>query len=149
MGVFLIALGVLFLDQGTKYLVNTKMIAGQSIPVIEGVFHLTYVQNRGAAFGILQGQTIFFMLVSVVILGLILYLLPRIPPDHSLLCVALGFLLGGAVGNLLDRILHSFVIDFFDFRIWPVFNIADIAIVSGVILFCWEILMKPVNLKGD
>ena len=136
----ILGVSVMLLDQLTKHQVQLEMALGESIPVISGVFHITYILNPGAAFGILENQTGFFILVALVLLLGTLYLYPRIPAEQSLLRWGTGLLSGGAVGNLIDRIRFGQVIDFFDFRIWPVFNVADIAIVCGVTLMMYSLL---------
>lgn len=139
------ALLVLLLDQGIKYLVQTQMAVGQSIPVWPQVFHLTYVENPGAAFGLLANQTTFFIVITcLVIIGIIVFY-HRLAHSSRWLRLGLALQLGGAVGNLIDRLRFGFVIDFFDFRIWPVFNIADMAIVTGVALLCLELLRMPTD----
>lgn len=142
LAVYLIGLLVLFFDQLTKYWVQNSMLPRDSIPLIPGVFHLTYVQNTGAAFGFLRGKTLFFIVVAVLVLGFIIFLAPRLSREKPLLGLVFGLLLGGALGNLIDRIRFGYVIDFLDFRVWPVFNIADMAIVVGVCFLIWEIWFR-------
>ena len=128
------ALVVVLLDQLTKFLVRQNFQLGQSVPVIKNVFHLTYVTNTGSAFGIFKGMNFFFVLFSVIVIIGIFYYLKIIIKHDKKLQFAVGLLLGGTIGNLIDRLLHSAVIDFFDFRIWPVFNIADSAVTVSIIL---------------
>ena len=135
-----IALVVVLLDQATKLLVRTHMLPGDSIPLIPQIFHLTHVQNPGAAFGIFAHRTGFFIFIAVAVILFILVFLLKTGHQQKLLRIGLALQLGGAVGNLIDRIRLGHVTDFFDFRIWPVFNIADMAIVFGVGLLCWEII---------
>ncbi len=136
----LLVLGVFFLDQGIKWLVMQNMQLGQSIPLIDNVFHLTYLWNPGAAFGMLPYKTAFFIAVTVlVVVGIGLYY-RKIPPGKRRLKLGLALQVGGAVGNLADRVRFGHVIDYFDFRVWPVFNIADIAIVTGVGLLFLEVI---------
>lgn len=142
LAVYLIGLLVLFFDQLTKFWVQNSMLPRDSIPLIPGVFHLTYVQNTGAAFGFLRGKTLFFIVVAVLVLGFIIFLAPRLSREKPLLGLVFGLLLGGALGNLIDRIRYGYVIDFLDFRVWPVFNIADMAIVVGVCFLIWEIWFR-------
>jgi signal peptidase II len=142
LAVYLIGLLVLFFDQLTKFWVQNSMLPRDSIPLIPGVFHLTYVQNTGAAFGFLRGKTLFFIVVAVLVLGFIIFLAPRLSREKPLLGLVFGLLLGGALGNLIDRIRFGYVIDFLDFRVWPVFNIADMAIVVGVCFLIWEIWFR-------
>lgn len=138
---FGIGLGVLLIDRISKYLVANLLEEGQSIPLIRGIVHLTYVRNTGAAFGILSGQRFFFIAVTLVaVMLLIIY--ARQVKGNGLLQVAFGLLLGGAVGNLIDRLVYVAVIDFIDFRIWPVFNFADMAIVIGVALFALDLVLE-------
>jgi len=121
-------------------MVNTLMIQGQTISIIPDLFHLTYVLNPGAAFGIFAGKTTFFIMVTLVVVGLVLYFYKQIPKEKWLLKLGLALQVGGALGNLIDRVRTGMVIDFFDFRVWPVFNMADIAIVLGVGILIIEIL---------
>ena len=126
MPLVLISLAVIILDRVTKILVQSHLAEGESIPVVPGVMSLTYILNPGAAFGMLEHQRLFFILMTV-----------------AAIVVQLGaaFFLGGAVGNLIDRIETGFVIDFFDFYFWPIFNVADIFICVGVGLIVWNIVM--------
>lgn len=143
-----IVLGVLALDQGTKYLVSKNMVEGDSIPLIPNIFHLTYVLNPGAAFGMLAHRTPLFIIFSLVALGLVVFFYKKIVSQPFWIKLSLAFQLSGALGNLLDRVRTGYVVDFFDFKVWPVFNIADMAIVSGVIIFFWQIVFNPEANKG-
>lgn len=131
-----IALLTILLDQGSKFAIQEWMILHESIPVIPGFFHITYILNHGAAFGILENQRWLFLLIAALLVGVYVFIRSKIPP-HRLIQAGTGMLLGGAIGNALDRGIRGAVIDFFDFRIWPVFNIADIGIVIGVGLVLW------------
>lgn len=144
MPILLVVLFVVFIDQMSKFYIQTHMVLGMSIPVVEDVFHITYVLNPGAAFGLFEHQTIFFLLVAVCLVASAIYFYPRIPKQYRLLRLGTGLLVGGAIGNVIDRIKTGYVVDFFDFRIWPVFNIADAAIVCGVgcIIFTMIFLHK-------
>lgn len=125
------AVVVLALDQATKELVRALMYRGESWPDSWPV-RLRYVTNTGAAFGILKDQTGFLIVTTVIGLAAI-YLYYRYPPfDHLAAPVAMGMMLGGAVGNLVDRLRLGRVTDFIDFRFWPSFNVADSSIVIGV-----------------
>lgn len=128
---FLIAAAVLTLDQLTKYIVRSNLALGESFPD-DGLVRITYVANTGAAFGILKGQTLFLTVTTFFGLAAILlyYLYPFM--EHGFLRLALGLQLGGAIGNLTDRVRLGEVTDFIDFRFWPAFNVADSAIVMGV-----------------
>lgn len=143
MKVVLLAVVVLILDQLSKYVVRVNMELYQSIPVIENIFHITYIRNPGAAFGILAQQTLFFIIItSAVLIGMAVFY-RHIINEGPLVQWSMGMVAGGAVGNLIDRVRYGEVVDFFDFRIWPVFNIADIAIVLGVGLLIIEIFRRP------
>ena len=139
---FVIVLAVVITDQVTKMLAVTYLQKIGDIPIIPGVFHLNYLENPGAAFGLFAYKTQFFIIATILIILVILYFRHRIPITHSLVHLGLALQLGGAVGNLIDRVVSGYVVDFFDFRFWPVFNIADTAITIGVALLCWEILQE-------
>lgn len=147
MGAILAAIVIIIVDQGAKYYIKTHIVLGVSIPVIANVFHITYVLNPGAAFGMFRHKTGFFIGVAFLMLLAAGYFYRRIPSDAGLLKRATVLLAGGAAGNVLDRIQTGQVIDFFDFRIWPVFNVADCAIVLGVALMLYNILFY--NQKDD
>jgi len=129
---FVIAGLVIALDQATKHLVRANLALGESVPD-EGPLRITYVTNTGAAFGILQGQTLFLMVTTFFGLAAILLYFLYPPMEHGVLRLALGLQLGGAVGNLADRVrLGGKVTDFIDVGPWPNFNVADSSIVVGV-----------------
>jgi signal peptidase II len=142
---------ILAIDQYTKYLAATTLINYDTIPLIKNVFHLTFVKNRGAAFGILQNQKWFFIIVTIVIMAGIVYYIIKNKPKSKLLMISLSMILGGAVGNLIDRIRYSYVIDFFDFNLinWPVFNVADSFVVVGTILLSYYLLFKYEEKKDE
>ncbi len=129
--IIMIAALVLLLDQSSKYLISSNMMLNQSIPLIQNVFHISYIHNYGAAFGILQNQRIFFVVLTLLIAAALLIYYYKFAEHNCLIKWGIALLLGGAMGNLLDRLLKGYVVDFFDFRIWPVFNVADIAVVVG------------------
>lgn len=132
MKIFYLAFAVFLADRITKICVIKLMPLGESLPLIPGFFHLTFIMNPGAAFGIFQKQTVFFILVTVAVVIGILYFIWKIPHPNLFLRWGFGLELGGAIGNLVDRLYYGRVIDFFDFQVWPVFNVADIAVVVGV-----------------
>ena len=139
MAVFIIAIIVLLADQASKYAVVQHMMLHESIPVIPGFFHITYILNKGAAFGFLEHKQWLFIAVAIG-LFLLYFVFRKYLPKVPVVTVGTGLLLGGAFGNAVDRCLFGAVTDFFDFRVWPVFNIADMAIVAGVFLlliYCW------------
>jgi signal peptidase II len=138
-----LAFFVLVVDQITKFLVVSNMNPNDTIPVIENIFHITFVRNPGAAFGIFPNQTSFFVIVSLIVIIVIIGVYWKLAYRNKIFTVALALQLGGAVGNLIDRLRFTYVVDFFDFRIWPVFNIADMAIVIGVVFLAWQLLVLP------
>jgi signal peptidase II len=140
-----IAAIVLILDQFTKYLVETRVPLYQSwapIPALAPFFRITHTTNTGAAFGLFQGGGWIFGILAAVVAAAIVYYSLTLPRGHNLLRLALGLQLGGALGNLLDRIQLGHVTDFLDFGPWPVFNLADFAVVSGVVLLAWLMLRE-------
>jgi len=139
--IFIIALSILFLDQFTKLIAVKNLSLNQSVPLIKGAFHLTLIHNRGAAFGILKNQVPFFIFVSILAVILIYSALRNNKNiKYSFYNISLVFILSGAIGNLIDRLRFGYVIDFLDFRIWPVFNVADSVITIGAIMLGWSIL---------
>lgn len=133
--VFLAAVAVLVLDQLTKFLIRANIQLNESIPIIKDIFYFTYVANTGSAFGLFKNLNWFFVLFAAVVIVVIFYYLrAEISEKEKNLQLAIGLLLGGTVGNLIDRLFYGAVIDFIDFRIWPVFNIADSAITISVVL---------------
>lgn len=147
MWLFVLPLAVVILDQFSKYIVVENMALGESIPIIEEVFHLTYILNPGAAFGMFAHNRLFFIAIAFIVIGIIIWARREILASPWEVKAGCGLFLGGAIGNLIDRARQGMVIDFFDFRIWPVFNIADIAICIGVGLIIWNLLKT--ELKRD
>jgi len=142
---------VIVLDQITKALVESLMHLYQSIEIVPNFVHLTYLKNTGAAFGFLAGprsslRIAFFLLVSGVAIGCVLYLLKNLRPGRTSLVASLSLILGGAVGNLIDRLRLGEVIDFIDLHWhhfhWPAFNVADSSITIGVILLFIQMIRK-------
>lgn len=145
------------LDQITKLLVAAYIGYGQDIAVIPGFFNLTHVLNPGGAFGLFAQQgamvrVMFFLVFSLVAVGLILYLYVGIPETHPMLANGLSLIFGGAVGNLIDRVRMGKVIDFLDVYLgdlhWPAFNVADSAICIGVGIFMFHILFNRMPEQG-
>jgi signal peptidase II len=150
---------LLILDQGSKWLVRQNLAVGEMwapIPALSKIFTITHVQNTGVSFGQLAGLGWLFMLVNLaVVIGILVYY-PRIPADQWLLRLAAPLLLAGALGNWIDRLRTAFlgtghagsiwaalsqasVTDFMDFKIWPVWNLADLCAVTGVIILAWTL----------
>jgi len=139
-----VAVLVVVVDQVTKRVMEDRLRGQRSIPLVDDILRLTYVENRGAAFGLLQDQTTFFVLVGIIVVGVIAASYRYLPRSGFMLHLALGLQLGGAIGNLIDRMRQGYVVDFVDFGYranwWPVFNVADSAIVVGVALLAFNAL---------
>lgn len=143
--ILILIITTIVLDQIVKYYINLNMTVGQSIPIINDILHITYVLNPGAAFGILEHKRVFFILIVFVMLVISYYVYKKISKMNLFLKIGMALLIGGAIGNLIDRVKTGYVIDFIDFRIWPVFNIADIAIVIGVGIIIYFMLFLAEN----
>ena len=128
---YFVILGVLLADHLVKLLVRGTMYCGQTITVIDGVFNITYVQNRGAAFSLFSGRGPMIMVITFIALCIAVWYMERHKEEHWTLLLALELIISGGAGNLIDRALMGFVTDMFDMHFWPVFNIADIAICLG------------------
>lgn len=131
---------VFIIDQLVKSIIQAGLYPGMSLPVWPPFFYFTYILNPGAAFGILENQRVFFLSVGILVFVLVAYFQKYLHGKDKYLRYGSALLLGGAAGNWLDRVRLGSVVDFFDFRIWPVFNIADIAIVLGVGLILYDVL---------
>lgn len=143
---WIIIISAIAADRVSKVICRQYLRPLGSIPVIKGVFHLTYVENTGAAFGMLQGNTWFLILTSVLVSAVVAYLIWKVKPENRYVKTSLALILGGALGNLVDRVLLGYVVDFLDFRIWPVFNIADSCVVVGAILLGYFVVVKGENI---
>ena len=152
------ALLLLALDQATKVIVRQNLAVGEAwapIPALSKIFTITHVQNTGVAFGQMPGLGWLFMLVNLaVVIGILVYY-PRLPQGHWLVRLAFAFILAGAPGNVIDRLRtaflyvsngggslwaalpHAYVTDFMDLKIWPVWNVADLCVVTGVAILAW------------
>ena len=138
---FVIAATVFALDQVTKPLIRAWLDPHEAWPDSGWLLHLVNVSNSGAAFGILQGQTAFLVVTSIVgVAAIVLYYFYP-PLEHGLLRAALGLQLGGAAGNLIDRVRFREVTDFINFDFWPAFNVADASISIGVVTIFWFFLV--------
>lgn len=127
---------LLAVDQLSKWVVLHTLTGVESFPLINGVFHLTYCENRGAAFGILQNQVWVFVAITIAVLAAVIYYMLRVRPKNKWLNISLMLLVGGALGNFIDRIYRGYVVDFFDFCLinFPIFNVADCFVVVGAVM---------------
>ena len=134
---YLLAISTFLLDQFTKLAIVSALALGHSTPIIDGFFHLTYVQNFGAAYSLLSGQVWFLAAIAAAVcIGLIVYQRLTRPTSVSMV-LALGFFLGGAMGNMSDRIVFGYVRDMVDLRwhgqnVFPIFNVADVVLWLGI-----------------
>mgnify|MGYP005847609019 CR=1 FL=1 len=141
-----LVLVILGIDQFAKHLVQARLEPYgilAPIPALSHLFTLTFVKNTGAAFGFFpNGSTLFVIVALIVSAGIAIYF-RHIPRDEWLVKISLSMQLGGAMGNLLDRVRLGYVVDFMDFRMWPVFNFADTFIVVGVMLLAYRLVLRP------
>ncbi len=136
---------VMTVDRITKHIATTNLLPGDSIPLIPNIFHLTLVYNKGAGFGLFTGQRVFFILLAIgTVLGILFFIWKR-RIRSRLLVVGLALIVAGALGNMIDRLRTGYVIDFFDLKIWPVFNIADSAISIGAVMIAWILFFSKEN----
>lgn len=138
---FIITSLVFLADQAVKFRVHHGMMLNQSIPLLDGILSLTYVRNKGAAFGLLWGDSFFLILVGAVVVALIVYFHKKVK-SNDFMQLPLAFLLGGSLGNIFDRVFRTYVIDYIDFHFFPVFNLADIMINVGVFLIIIRLFVK-------
>ena len=135
-----VAIVTLVIDQISKWVVMTNFRPGESwnpVAALDRWVSLTYVTNTGAAFGLFPDFGGVFMIIAVVVIVVIIVYYRQLPSDHWLIQVSLGLQLGGALGNLLNRLLYGHVIDFIDFKVWPVFNVADSSVFVGVVILAF------------
>lgn len=165
----LLTLFFLTLDQVSKILVRQNLAVGEAwapIPALSSIFTFTHVQNTGVSFGQLPGLGWVFMLVNIAVLFAIVILYPRIPREMWQLRLAAALILAGDLGNVIDRLRTAFmalehtgnlltalsrayVTDFFDFKIWPVWNVSDMCIVAGVAIVAWFLWRNEDGLLGS
>jgi len=128
----LLIVAVMVLDRVVKIAVTTNMEPGDTIPVIDHIFHITYVQNTGAAFSMLQGHPTLLIVFPAIVIGIgIIFVLVMSKAFNRIFLVSVSLICGGGLGNLTDRMAQGYVTDMFDFRIFPVFNVADICVCVG------------------
>ena len=140
LSVLAIVFFLILADQAIKFLVVSLMELGESIPVFAGIFHITYIENPGAAFGLFANQRLVFIVAGILVIAAACLMYRRLMSEKAIIRWGVALLLGGAGGNLIDRLRIGGVIDFLDFRIWPVFNIADIGICVGVALLMYALI---------
>jgi len=154
----LIALVIFTFDQVTKAIIESNIPLHDSRTVIPGFLQITHVKNRGAAFGIFadspsDGKLMMLVVLSIVALGVVMTLLWRNQPHARRMGLGLALILGGAVGNLFDRLVHGSVVDFVYFHLgryyWPAFNVADTAIVTGAALLVLDMMLTRTPAEVD
>nr|EEK66219.1 Lipoprotein signal peptidase [Bacillus wiedmannii] len=148
---YVIALFVIAIDQISKWLIVKNMELGTSIPLIDNVLYITSHRNRGAAWGILENKMWFFYIITVVFVVFIVIYMQKYAKTDKLLGISLGLILGGAIGNFIDRVFRQEVVDFIHVYIfsynYPVFNIADSALCIGVVLIIIQTLLEGKKTK--
>ena len=124
-------------DRRLKYLVNSNMTPGESKALLGGLVNITYVRNSGAAFSMLQGHRALLIVIPAVLIAVgLVYVTKHLKNRNRFMMTSLSLVIAGGIGNLIDRVATGYVIDYIDFRIWPVFNLADICVTVGCILLC-------------
>ncbi|HAN86978.1 MAG TPA: signal peptidase II [Firmicutes bacterium] len=149
MALFLTSAWVVLIDQITKTIVTRQIAPWDEIECLGGLLRITHVYNPGAAFGILQNKQILSIIAAVIGTALILFFYPRIPRRRWSMRLGMALSLGGALGNLVDRVVVGSVIDFIDIGFLPVFNVADSAIVVGVALLLLGIVRDPSGRRSN
>ncbi len=150
--IMLIIVSIFLLDRFTKVLVINNLSLGESISIIDDFLNITYVNNHGAAFGIMDGKVIFIVIVSILIFAYLIYEIRK--ESHSkLITISISFVIGGLLGNLFDRVVYGHVIDFFDFNLFgydfAIFNVGDAFIVIGTILLAIGFLLEERNANNN
>lgn len=147
---FLIIIAVVILDQIIKKAVVAAMTLYETIPVIQNVFHITYIHNKGAAFSIMEGQiSVLILLPLAMIIAAVIFMLVMRKKGHPLLMTSVALIAGGGIGNLIDRIALGYVVDYLDFRVFPIFNLADIAVCVGCGLLIVYVLFIDGKQKNE
>lgn len=142
---FIIIAIVIALDQLTKYLIQANLELNSTIPLIDGIFHITYIHNSGAAFSLFQNKTGFLIAMQLIVISIVvIYLVKKQKKEHWCLLLSLALIAAGGVGNLIDRAMNGYVVDFLDFRFWPIFNVADISVCVGCgLLVLYMFFVEP------
>lgn len=142
--IFIFISTVIVVDQISKFIIRSNFAPGETLPVIEDIFHITYVQNRGAAFSIFQNNTFFLVIVPIVAILIGSFLMIKFYQKkrrkEKILAWIIASIIAGGIGNMIDRMFFGFVTDMFDFRIFPVFNVADVFVTIGCIAIIAVIL---------
>lgn len=133
------------MDQASKIFIRANMDLYDSIPLINNIFHITYIENPGAAFGMLAGKKELFIILTVIISVVMCFLFRSFGDDERKEKIFLMMALSGTAGNFLDRVMKGTVTDFFDFRIWPVFNVADSFITVGLVLLAFSLIKQEIK----
>jgi len=134
-----VALGVFLADRVTKTLVQNSMSPGDHVAVLGDLLWIDYARNTGIAFSLARSHGAAVFVFDIVAIAFIVYLTTRLPPGETWMGLGLGLVLGGAIGNALDRVLAGAVTDFIDFRVFPVFNVADMGVTVGAALLAWRL----------
>lgn len=148
----IISIILLCIDQISKLLVVNLLTKTDSLTIIKNFFYLTYINNDGAAFSILVGKRIFLILIAVLVIVMLIRYIKKNNIQNKLELVSISLIIGGSLGNLMDRVVRGYVIDFLDFKIFnynfPIFNLADTFIVIGVFLLLLKEIRKENNLDS-
>ena len=152
---FAIVFGIVFIDQLTKWLAIIFLKGEESAALIDGVLQFTYLENRGAAFGMLSEHRWVFLIISTLAIGGIIFYMIKWRPKDKLACLAIAFIVGGGIGNMIDRVCLGYVVDFIDFCAFPklwkyIFNVADAFVCIGAGLFIlYFILSTAKDIKNE
>ncbi|WP_080846518.1 signal peptidase II [Cytobacillus gottheilii] len=150
---YIITVFVIALDQLTKWLIVKNFELGESVEIIEDFLYITSHRNPGAAWGILEGQMWFFYIITVIVIIGIVYYMQKAAKGNHLLGVSLALMLGGAIGNFIDRVLHQEVVDFINTYIFsydfPIFNVADAALCIGVGMLMLQMILEEIAAKKE
>ena len=147
---FLIIIAVVILDQIIKNFVVDTMALYESIPVLQDIFHITYIHNTGAAFSIMEGKiSVLILLPLFMIIAAVIFMLIMRKKGHPLLMTSVALIAGGGIGNLIDRIALGYVVDYLDFCVFPIFNLADIAVCVGCGLLILYVLFFDGKQKNE
>lgn len=148
---YMLALLVIFLDQLTKWMVIQKMGYGESIEVIKNLFYITSTRNSGAAWSMLEGQMLFFYIITIIVVIGLVYYIQKMAKQNVLIGVSLALILGGAIGNFIDRLFRKEVVDFIQTYIFsypfPIFNVADTSLTIGVVLLIIYMFLQEKQVK--